>query len=285
LEALGFILPWLCAPSLLLLPASLLRKSQTIKVLAAVPIAIFIAFYGHFYLPNRPAPHGHDTFKIMTYNIHYRNHNIQEIATEINNHQPDLLGVHELLKPAAELLAEQLKNQYPYQFINSAIGLFSKYPLQNCESFRMGYGTGYRAQKCTLELTGRHLTVYNVHPRSPYLPGEETAHVPFGQLQTTDLQDLLERIGKEDGPLLVMGDFNMSDQQSIYSQLTVQLHDAHVDSGWGQGFTFTGWPKSDIAVWRIDYILYTPDLVSIRTGTGRSGNSDHRPLFTTLAFR
>lgn len=285
LEAVGFVIPWLFLPTLVFLPTGIYRRSRLLIGLAAVPAVLYLINYGHLYLPNGSTDHDTNTFKVMTYNIHYRNRNIGEIAATIESFGPDLVGIHELLGPAAEPLTQRLMTNYPYQMIGSAIGLFSRYPLHDCENFRMGFGTGYHAQRCVIELYERSITVFNVHPRSPYLPGEDTAHLPFGQLQTIDVQDLLERIGQDNSSLLVIGDFNMSDQQSIYGQLTHKLKDAHVESGWGQGFTFTGSPNLDIAVWRIDYILHSPDLVSLNTRTGKSGNSDHRPLISTLAFR
>ena len=45
-------------------------------------------------------------------------------------------------------------------------------------------------------------------------------------------------------PLIVIGDFNLTDQQSLYTSLTRHLRDAHREGGWGMGFTFTPLPAA-----------------------------------------
>jgi len=49
------------------------------------------------------------------------------------------------------------------------------------------------------------------------------------------MRDLLARLESVDGPLVVIGDFNLTDQQSLYRPLTRRLRDAHQESGWGDG--------------------------------------------------
>ena len=99
------------------------------------------------------------------------------------------------------------------------------------------------------------------------------------------MRDLLSRIVEIDGPLIVIGDFNLTDQQSIYAPLTRHLRDSHRESGWGMGFTFTRFRRLGLPMWRIDYVFHSSDLVALSSTMGDFGGSDHRPVIAKLAFR
>ena len=98
------------------------------------------------------------------------------------------------------------------------------------------------------------------------------------------MRDILTRVDQIEGPLVVLGDFNLTDQQSLYPALTRRLRDAHRDSGWGLGFTFTRFPSIGLPMWRIDYVFHSTHLVAVRTTVGNYGGSDHRPVIADLAF-
>jgi endonuclease/exonuclease/phosphatase (EEP) superfamily protein YafD len=71
-----------------------------------------------------------------------------------------------------------------------------------------------------------------------------------------DLRGLLARLEGIEGPLVIIGDFNATDQQRLYAPLARRLRDAHGESGWGMGFTFSRWPETGPALWRIDYVFH-----------------------------
>ena len=78
---------------------------------------------------------------------------------------------------------------------------------------------------------------------------------------------------------------DLTDQQGLYAPLTRHLRDAHHESGWGMGFTFTRFPRFGLPMWRIDYVFHSPDLVALSTAVEDYGGSDHRPVIVRLAFR
>jgi hypothetical protein len=68
-DALSYMLPWLFAPLVALLPLVLLRRSRLLLILVAVPTALFLLTYGHLYLPRWPVRAADPTsFTVMTYN-------------------------------------------------------------------------------------------------------------------------------------------------------------------------------------------------------------------------
>jgi endonuclease/exonuclease/phosphatase (EEP) superfamily protein YafD len=99
-----------------------------------------------------------------------------------------------------------------------------------------------------------------------------------------DLTDLLSRLQEVEGSLVLMGDMNLSDQQDAYTELARFLLDAHRERGWGLGLTRSPFPETGLAFWRIDFIFYTPDLVTLNSETGDFSGSDHRPVIAQLSF-
>ena len=292
IDALGYILPWLFAPLAMLLPAVLFRRSHLLLALVAVPTALFLLTYGHLYLPRPPVHVSGPTFTTMTYNVLYRNSDADGIVAAIEAHDPDVAGLHELVPPMAQAIEGQLADHYPYRKMEPDCGVFSRYPILHYEAFRLDEGEGHWAQQFVLDIDDHEVNVLSVHPRSPPLLGFHPFGLPLGiptgfanQGRDADVRDLLSRLERVDGPVVVIGDFNLTDQQSLYTPLTRHLRDAHRESGWGMGFTFTHFPRLGLPVWRIDYVFHSPDLVALSTTVGDYGGSDHRPVIARLAFR
>lgn len=292
-DVVAYILPWLFIPSLLLLPATLLIcRSRSLTVVAAVPLVIFLAVYGHLYLPRWPVRTADSAFTVLTYNVLYTNKDVDAVAVEIEKHAPDFFGLRELESPLVEALKSRFAERYPYHRVEPNSGFWSRYPILSYEAFHLVEGEGTWAQQFVLDVDGREVNVLSVHPRSPPVYGrplsEVLAVLPSefpNRDRDADLGGLLLRLEEIDGPLVVIGDFNATDQQSFYAPLARRLRDAHRESGWGMGFTFSRRPDVGLALWRIDHVFYTPDLVALSTRVGNYGGSDHRPVIARLAFR
>jgi endonuclease/exonuclease/phosphatase family metal-dependent hydrolase len=190
----------------------------------------------------------------------------------------------------AQNLEGHLAERYPYRQTGHWLGLYSRYPILHCQAFRLDQGQGQWAQHCVLDIDGYPVSFLNVHPRAPplrlYRPFGSLLGIPIGfhnQARDADVRDVLQRIGEIESPLVVIGDLNLTDQQTLYAQLMCRLRDVHRESGWGMGFTFTRFPRLGLAMWRIDYVLYSPDLVALETTLGDYGGSDHRTLTARLA--
>ena len=277
--ALGYILPWLFAPLLVLLPLALLRRSRARLALLAAPTALFLLIYGGLYLPRPQAATAGQPFTLLTYNINGLNRDVEAIATAIEAHDLDIVALHEVNASMGQALEARLLDQYPYRQRERGIGLYSRFPIEAYAAFQLGDGQGFWAQQATLRVDGRALTLLNVHPRSPVGQPRDVA----AAAHAADVADLLARVDAIDGPLLVVGDLNLTDQHTAYAALTRRLGDAHREAGWGMGFTFRPFDGGP-ALWRIDHVLHSPDLAALDTAFGAFGRSDHRPLIATLAW-
>ena len=77
--------------------------------------------------------------------------------------------------------------------------------------------------------------------------------------------------------VIVMGDLNTTEREPAYTDFTAGLNDAHLDAGIGPGLT---WRPDELkslpfGVFRIDYVLSSPDLVANRTAVDCTALSDH----------
>ena len=102
------------------------------------------------------------------------------------------------------------------------------------------------------------------------------------------LVDVLEQVA---GPMLVVGDFNMTEYSPDYHLIRARLVDAYRAVGWGFGHTypsFLSFPKPLPAPWpvvRLDYVWLSRQLEPISARLGRSDGSDHHPVIVRFARR
>jgi endonuclease/exonuclease/phosphatase (EEP) superfamily protein YafD len=292
-DAVAYILPWLFIPTILLLPVVLLlRHSRLLVSVAIVPLVVFLLTYGHLYLPRWPVRTAGPTFTVLTYNVLHKNEDVDGVVASIEAGDPHLFGLRELAERMAQGLESRFAERYPHHRVEPGCGFWSRYPILSYEAYQLVEGEGAWAQQFVLEIDGRPVNVLSVHPRSPPVYGFPLSEVPArlpaalaDHGRDADLRGLLSRLEGIDGPLVVIGDLNTTDQQSLYAPLTRRLRDAHRESGYGMGFTYARWPDVGQALWRIDYVFYTPDLVALSARVGDYGGSDHRPVIVRLAFR
>jgi len=295
IEIIHYVLPWLFIPLVVLWVIALSLRKRVATFLLIIPIPIFFILYAELYLPRLAVQTTGNPITVMTYNVWGGNTQFDQIITEIETAGPDLLSIHEFSPPIVTGLEVSLAEIYPYYRIHSDVGFFSRYPIIQSLAFRMGgiYNIpGPWAQHLVVDIGGVEVNVFNVHPPSPPLQGKPILGLPL-RLPTNfrtegfeiAVRELLWRMEQVKGPILVIGDLNFTDQEHEYKLLTHTLEDAHRESGWGMGFSFARFPSNGFALWRIDYVLYSPEFVALNTQLGNFNGSDHLPVITELGWR
>lgn len=146
-----------------------------------------------------------------------------------------------------------------------------------------------------IDVRGTPLIVYNLHPTHPGMTGEGFFRPAY---RRREIEELLARAAKEKEPVILAGDFNMTDLTEDYGRIAAQYHDAYRQVGWGMGFTFpdqrypnalSGAPfnrELPFPPWmRLDYVFYSAPLRAAEAHVWPdSGGSDHRPLWVRLAL-
>jgi endonuclease/exonuclease/phosphatase (EEP) superfamily protein YafD len=148
-------------------------------------------------------------------------------------------------------------------------------------------------QRLVVETPLGQLTLFNVHPAVPLLhadgPGAFGLSIVYDTTQrSTEVTRLVELVDGAAGPILVTGDFNLSEYSQDYRLLQARLEDAYRIAGWGFGHTFPragAFAKSLPAPWpvvRLDYVWYSSELRAVAADVGPSGGSDHHAVVVRL---
>ena len=220
------------------------------------------------------------TLRIFFANVREYSEQYEAMLHEITEANPDVIvlveygwGWHLAFK--ASLVMTQYK--YGSGHLQSHIGsvnVFSRLPLktevQNWIAGRPVHTVDVEVGSQTIRLIGLH------GPRPMNLPQYNYPEY---------WRRMIPLLTEQQGPLVVVGDFNATQHSSVYRQLTKkQFRSAHEVCGCGYA---TSWPNGQnfLPPIRIDQTLVSPELecLSIREGLGRG--SDHKPLVVDVRIR
>ncbi len=257
-------------------------------------VVLFTALYGGLFLPHSIAPKSpaDRQLAMMTFNLGPRQSRPPELANAIAAEGADIVAVQELVPETVKALSEGLGKTYPYSILDlkvSTTGLLSRYPIQNYSRFQPA-GRGRAALDATLNVNGSPLRIMAVHPLPPDIAWYKGLPLPIGvdgTKQANEIADITRRIQGMNGPVVVMGDLNMTDQSRGYAIISNVLQDAFAEAGWGLGFTFPHRVRfGPLAIpgpfLRIDYIFHSKDLRATQARVGCQGGSDHCYLVAQL---
>jgi endonuclease/exonuclease/phosphatase (EEP) superfamily protein YafD len=285
--------PWLLLAGIGPLAAQLMLRERARAVLAAVPVAAFLAIYGVFFLPDlTPAPAcaapggGCPTLTVMTYNLGSGLADPDQLVAALQESEADIVALIEFDGVYVEPVSRELSAKYPYQALYpqwiAGKALLSRYPIIE-DSGLFWLETPQPHMTATLDVDGWPLRVVIAHaPRPSY-------GIQFGYVvEPGTLHDFqtLAGLATEGGPAILLGDFNAADQTGFYRVLVeAGLHDAFREAGWGLGATYPNrMPTFERfpALVRIDYIWHTEDFAAERAWIGPDAGSDHRSLLAEL---
>jgi vancomycin resistance protein VanJ len=278
-------------PAIVLLPLALLLRRRVTTLLVLPALLAFLLGYGAAFMPRSASASDTESLDVLTYNMKSITSNFDPLVAIIREANADVVALQELSQPMSEHLAEVLAEEYPYQamhtFPNDPVpgqGVLSRYPIVDDEYWRVHLAM----QRVTLSVNGP-LVFYNVHPIMPL------SRNGFDR-RAEEITDLLERARKETSPVLLAGDFNMSDQSADYWRLTARYQDSYREAGWGFGFTFPAemsmfrgnpyLPQNLPPLVRLDYVFHDASYEAVEARVWpTSGGSDHLPVFVSLARR
>lgn len=289
-EPLGFFglfssyLHLLILPALILLPVVLLTPRRWLAITLILPFGLFAMSYWRQFLPvsvqtSTDAPR----LTLLTFNLHNGNDSGEQVVETIRQAQPDLVALQELTPQITSFLTDL----YPYQSFTprndfTGQGILSRYPIIAAETWKTESIQG----RYQLDINGSIITLFNVHTAYPYV-----TRLRFnGAKRSQDVSDILNRAADEHGPMLIVGDFNMTDMSFDYGRITALYADAYRHAGRGMGFTFPAYTnifglRNVPPLARIDFVFHSSHFQAIQASVGADAvGSDHLPLLATLIF-
>lgn len=295
---------YLFLPLLVLGPLALLSLNRTAMLATAVPFLVLVALYGWVVRPKSTLnkPKGAVVLRLLTLNALYTNDDGAAIEELVDAEWPDLICLQELNPRLAADLVARLSEKYRHQVLipeegTSGLGIFSRFPLHDVGEIvdpAREVGWKHGAQHVTLDVDGRSVLLLNVHALSSWPTLNKQGRAVFERsfrLRNAQARLWLERVAQHDGPAILIGDFNQTDQSVAYRLLSKKLQDVHLRAGKGLGHTY----PAVIARWhgipvprrllRLDYLFVTADWEALDFHIGEwDGQSDHRPVVATLVL-
>jgi vancomycin resistance protein VanJ len=273
----------LLLPSLVLLPLILILRHPRLALTQAAPVALFLTSYGMMFFPRQSESAAEKTpLTLLSYNLKKDNHTPDAAISIIREADADIVALQELNPLFADTFDRQLSDLYPYRAFHPnesypGQGVLSRYPIDEDSYWRFHLGH----QRAVINLGSTSISLYNTHPVHPFVR-ERGFFDP--DMRTDEINDLLVRTSQESNPVLIAGDFNMTDLTGDYGLMAAQYSDSYREVGMGLGFTFPDLGQP-ILLARLDYVFHSLDFQTIEARVWpTSGGSDHRPIFVRLAL-
>lgn len=278
-----------------LLPLWLVLRRLRVAVLLLVPIGAFIVSYGELFTPRPVSAAPAQALSLLTYNLKSETAPLAELAQVIVSAGADVVALQEVSEAAAAHFALELAALYPHQahhaqFFDPVHGqsVLSRYPIIEDEFWLMYLGH----QRVTLDINGQPVALYNTHTIHPF------TSVNGFRWRAEEIDEVLYRAAAEAGPVIIAGDFNMSDQSEDYARVASRYTDSYRSVGWGLGFTFPRLFDSNALLVRefglaggvpplarLDYVFHNDHFISLEARVWpESGGSDHYPVYVELGI-
>ncbi len=290
-------LPFAYLPLPVALGVARCQRSRWLRRMLVGLAGAFVALYGRRLLRSRPASRPPGTITVITANVLRGARNAAQVAALVLRERPDCFALQELDARTCQRLIAMLASEYPYHVTGPhpgyrGLGWWSRYPLRkvvlvcNDEQEPLALAAEMRGPLGPLHLV-------TAHPTVPLLgPWEAGVRLYDGQIRDCEVERILRGIEALPAPLILAGDFNLTEQSAAYGRLTSLLDDAFATAGRGFGHTFPvfvrirrqrrPWP---VPLVRLDYIFHTRDLEAMSAAVLPSVGSDHYPVGATLRPR
>ena len=228
-----------------------------------------------WHVPQSDTIQGGESFKILLANVLRNNGEHGELTTLLAAEQPDVVFLQEVSDSWARHL-DQLP-EYPHRHVipdngHFGIAVLSKVPLIGTEIFDSP-PFDFPTIVTSARIDGEVITFTTTHP-SP----------PIGRAgydgRNEQLADIAERVSRQSGARVLIGDLNTSMWGANYRNLIARTGLRNARKGFG---ILPTWPTHiPIAYIPIDHCLVSDELEVLDIHTGPDIGSDHLPLVVTL---
>jgi len=258
------------------------------------------------------------TYNVMGFMGEAKKNSAHPLLQYIAKTDADIVCLQEYMisKTGKSLLTQKdvnkILNKYPYQSITGlefsgkyhtyGLACFSKYPITSTREFT--FDSSYNGSAVySLDVDGEIYLVANNHLESNKISSsdkklysnllvkrdsrtlnEVTSNIRkrLGRgyskraKQVQKISDYIDRQTYD--KLIICGDFNDTPISYAYKKMKGDLIDAYASTGFGPGITY----YEDFFLFRIDYIMHSKNLKSLKTTVDRVKYSDHYPVLTYL---
>ena len=267
MDLVAVALPPLGLGSALLILLVAVAWRSWLGALVALSVAAFtvVAVAG----PRTPqaAPAPHEPMLFAAANVYESNERPGDAAGALLAQEANVLAVLE----GEPDITEPLDAAFKHAIVEGHMSIHSDYPIRALPS-----GASIRHQRvmrARIWGPGGPFILYLVHQMNPLYDAA------FSE-QTNDLRALVARASSERQPVVLAGDFNMSDRSRGYREMSDSFRDA-MRAGTPAGSTYENGPWSTLFL-RIDHIFTTPAWCAANGRRFPVAGSDHEGIEALL---
>ncbi|PQO31370.1 hypothetical protein C5Y96_13600 [Blastopirellula marina] len=252
-----------------------------------IPLACFLV-HAPWFLPGLErvggSPDVRQVISVTVCNVLTSNRNFDAAMKDILSAEPDVLVVLEIDSAWAAEIEAATNADYAYRVVhpddygNFGIGLYSRYPIQHSQSFRLNEGID--SIEAVVDVKGAPYRIIGTHPLPP------TGNRNF-RSRNEHLRMLADRVQHPQPdyqglPTIVMGDFNLTPWSPFFrdferaSGLRRAEHFANVTPTWYVQ------PIFPLGL-SLDHIFISDDLTYWGREVGGPIGSDHRRVSATVS--
>jgi endonuclease/exonuclease/phosphatase family metal-dependent hydrolase len=225
------------------------------------------------------------SISVMTWNTLFRNDEIRDFQQVLADAPTSVIALQELSPKQAQTIVrdQHIVQRYPYQILRPDTGargmaLLSMYPI-------LEQGTSFDPNMIWARVRlddSRTVVIMNTHPPASRIRAIGNPPLVLGydpserDRQIMGVRKLVAPLLAQNEPVLLVGDFNVTEREPAYDDLTAGLQDAQRAVGWGAGNSWRRWPSWSFGLLRIDYLLSNKRVTPLRTSTDCTPRgSDH----------
>jgi endonuclease/exonuclease/phosphatase (EEP) superfamily protein YafD len=274
-------------------------KKRWFTIISAIACILLISWLHVKYFSPTPIniTDSQPSIKILSHNLSWHKTQSPTLIKLIQKQQPDIIFLQEIVRKHTERAFTWLKADYPYQIGTPPVGILSKYPIVSSEILHLA-GHAETQQRAIIKFNQQEVVIYNMQATGPWLKRYNIGRflkIPVYKYdkRSPEIQDLVQRVERETLPVIVAGDFNMTDETQDYDRVQKVMQDSFRKSGFGFGFTWPhGWElkllvkssnwRLNYPVCRIDYIWYSKHWGAKSSSVLEATESDHLPVAAEL---
>lgn len=226
-------------------------------------------------------PHDSHTLRVTSINVHAANKDYGKVIAYVDRAQPDILIILEAQGGWRDFVADfrvRFRHAAPRNWNDgSGLLLFSRYPIVDHEVV-YPRGVTFPYLVATLDVSGRRVTVFAVHPPSP-------RDGILSHLRNFQLKQLSKAasLAKGKGHVIAAGDFNLTPWSAHYGKF---VRRSGLRNAMGRDRWRPTWPTYfPVAGVPIDHVFVGPGIRVNRFRRGPDVGSDHRPVTADITLR
>lgn len=266
IEAAAVALPLVVLAALVVLVGVAAARRELLVLPAAVSVAIFgVVTIGGPRLPHTGPPPA-SPIRLVTANVYVDNPTPGAAVDAMVGAGADVEVAVET-SPAFRTLIEQRDAGHPYSAVDDQLVVRSRFPVVGMTD-PPGVPSR-RILRVTVQGPAGPFVLYAVHALNPLSESTFASQLVW-------VARLRAAAGRESLPVVMAGDFNMSDRQLGYRRLTTDTRDAITAAGWGHS-TYTDGIWAPLLL-RIDHVFEPLDWCAAASRIVDVPGSDHEGL-------